>query len=181
MRKTQAILIFVGIVFSITSLLLLCFAFNYSFYDLIENALVAVFTGCIFATPTVLMQLYLQKQKVYEDIVGILEKVEKYLQVIRSKCESAYEKGNLNERTAVILANRALSALNNNINALGNILNESLESPDKISKLMQHLYELSSCYTRVLSKEEPWISAKSKVEDLNSTCIAIIEEFSRSQ
>lgn len=181
MKKSRAVLITIGTVSAIASFLILENVFQYSFYDLIENALVAILTGCIFAFPTVLVQSYSQKLENYENIVKILKDIKNYLQTIISQCKNIFAKDSLIRRSDIFFAKSVLKKLNNSSRALGNLVNENLEESNDISALITKLAELRSLYKRVLNKTESWGNVKNEAEKMSNECIAIIDKIIRSQ
>lgn len=139
MKKSYFILLLTGIVCTLLSFLILYFCLGYPGDLLLRDALVAVFVGCIFAVPSSIVQIILQKSKILEEEIALVVHIEETLRLLANRLD--------NSSTALLdfgIAFQNLSGLSCQLGIL--VENNFLAKSDSVLTLLSNLYSLRNSF-----------------------------------
>lgn len=175
MRKAYCTLLLTGIVCAVFSFLLLYFCFDYG-DKLLGDALIAIFTGCIFAAPSSLSNVATQSHEIYEEEAALAALIAEMLMRLPDKLPNTDI--NLLDQNFVLEMQANIQELGVLALRLGKLADKNhLVASKSVTELLLNLYDIRSRYEAFFSTKHIDIAAWNALCNSKGLCLTHCERI----
>lgn len=175
MNKNKLILYIILIISMFISCTLLWYAFKIPFYDLLQEVLKYIFTGCLFAIPSYIVLLKENSKKSRRKLVGLLNDISLKLEflAIQNYDSNIFEN---NRRIIVKINTKLINLLSENYFDDRKIIEALLEKIFLLSVKIKEVNEKINNNLIIIGDNEYNIMLN-ELQNIHNDCISLIEDI----